>query len=111
MKRYCQMMEMPQDAEVLRKYKEIHANVWPIIKEGIKQVGILDMQIYMLGNKAFMIMDTTDDFDFVEDNARLMTLPRQREWEAFVAEYQGKDPNAASTEKWHLMEQVFGLNL
>mgnify|MGYP004449464259 CR=1 FL=1 len=110
MKRYCQMMEMPNDAQLLEKYREVHANVWPIIKEGIREVGILDMQIFMRGNVAFMIMDTTDDFDFVADTARLMTLPRQREWEAYVAEFQGKDPNADSTEKWQIMENIFLLN-
>ena len=47
------------------------------------------MQIYRLERRVFMIMDTTDDFDFVVDNARLATLPRQAEWEAYVARFQG----------------------
>ena len=110
MKRYCQILELPDDAALIEKYKEVHANVWPEIKAGIHEVGIIDMQIYIKGNMSFMIMDTTDDFDFVKDNARLMTLPRQREWEAYVAKFQGKDPNADSTDKWQLMDKAFGLN-
>ena len=51
-------------------------------------------------------MDTTDDFDFVKDNARLSTLPRQAEWEAYVARFQGCDPSMTSTQKWHLMEKI-----
>ena len=57
-----------------------------------------------------MIMDTDDDFDFVRDNARLATLPRQAEWEAYVSQLQGCDPEAKSTEKWQLMERIFKLD-
>ena len=74
---------------------------------GQHSVGILDMQIYRLGNRVFMICDTVDDFDFEKDNARLATLPRQAEWEAYVAKFQGADPNAPSTDKWQLMERIF----
>ena len=56
-----------------------------------------------------MIMDMVDDFDWEKDNARLATLPRQAEWEAYVARFQGCDPTAPSTEKWQLMEQIFKL--
>ena len=56
-----------------------------------------------------MIMDTVDDFDFEADNARLATLPRQAEWEAYVAQFQGCAPAAPSTAKWHLMERIFAL--
>ena len=109
MKRYCQTLELRDDPEMIDKYVEAHAHVWPEIQAGIREVGILDMQIYRRGNRLFMIMDTVDDFDFVKDNARLATLPRQAEWEAYVAQFQGCDPEAASTEKWQLMEQICGL--
>ncbi len=58
------------------------------------------MQIYRLERRVFMIMDTTDDFDFVKDNARLATLPRQADWEAYVARFQGCAPSMTSTQKW-----------
>ena len=109
MKRYCQTLELRDEPEMIEKYCEAHAHVWPEVQKGIREVGILDMQIYRRGNRLFMIMDTVDEFDFVKDNARLATLPRQAEWEAYVAQFQGCDPEASSTEKWQLMEQIFGL--
>lgn len=109
MKRYCQTLELVDDPALIEKYCEVHANVWPEIKEGIRSVGILDMQIYRLGTRLFMICDTEDWFDWVEDNARLATLPRQAEWEAYVAQFQGCDPDAPSTAKWQLMEKIFQL--
>ena len=110
MKRYCQTMELRDEPELIEKYCEAHSHVWPEIQAGIQSVGILDMQIYRLGNKLFMIVDTTDDFDWEKDNARLATLPRQAEWEAYVAQFQGCDPDASSTSKWHLMERIFKLD-
>ena len=95
---------------MIEKYCEAHAHVWPEIQAGIREVGILYMQIFRLGTRLFMIMDTVDDFDFVKDNARLATLPRQAEWEAYVARFQGCDPDAPSTDKWQLMERIFKLD-
>ena len=110
MKRYCQTLELRDDPELIAKYCEAHAHVWPEIQAGIREVGILDMQIFRRGNRLFMIMDTVDDFDFVADNARLAKLPRQAEWEAYVAQFQGCDPSAPSTDKWQLMEKIFELD-
>ncbi|MBQ3983095.1 MAG: L-rhamnose mutarotase [Bacteroidales bacterium] len=109
MKRYCQTLELANDEELIRKYVEVHAQVWPEVMAGQREVGILDMQIYRYQNRVFMICDTVDDFDWERDMARLATLPRQAEWEAYVAEYQGCDPSLPSASKWHLMEQIFHL--
>ena len=109
MKRYCQTLQLKDDPQLIADYIEAHRHVWPEIQAGIKEVGILDMQIYALGNSLFMIMDTTDEFDWERDNARLAGLPRQAEWEAYVAQCQGADPNAPSTDKWKLMERIFKL--
>lgn len=110
MKRYCQTLNLVDDPELIEKYCEAHAHVWPEIQEGIRSVGILDMQIYRLDTKLFMICDTVDDFDWEKDNARLARLPRQAEWEAYVAQFQGSRPDAPSTEKWHLMDKIFELD-
>lgn len=107
MKRYCQTLNLVDDEAMIAKYCEAHAHVWPEIKEGQRQVGILDMQIYRLGTTLFMICDTVDDFDWDRDMARLSSLPRQAEWEAYVSQFQGCSPEARSDEKWHLMERIF----
>lgn len=103
------MLELVDDDELIRKYVEVHAHVWPEIMAGQKEVGILDMQIYRYGNKVFMICDTVDEFDWERDMARLATLPRQAEWEAYVSRYQGCDPSTPSAAKWHLMDKIFQL--
>ena len=107
MKRYCQTLTLVEDEAMIAKYVEVHAHVWPEVIAGQREVGILDMQIYRRGRNLFMIMDTADDFDFERDMARLATLPRQAEWEAYVSLFQGCPANASSADKWQLMERIF----
>ena len=106
-KRYCQTLTLVDDDNMIAKYVEAHAHVWPEIIQGQREVGILDMQIYRKGRSLFMIMDVKDDFDFQKDMAKLATLPRQAEWEAYVSQFQGCSANARSDEKWQLMERIF----
>ena len=42
MKRYCQLLNLPNDEELIKGYIEEHAHVWPEIQAGIREVGILD---------------------------------------------------------------------
>lgn len=107
MKRYCQTLNLVNDEAMIAKYCEAHAHVWPEIIEGQRKVGILDMQIYRLGTTLFMICDTVDDFDWNRDMARLSTMPRQADWEAYVSQFQGCSQEARSDEKWHIMERIF----
>ena len=107
MKRYCQTLTLVDNPQMIEKYIEAHAHVWPEIIQGQREVGIVDMQIYRKDRSLFMIMDTKDDFDFKRDMARLATLPRQAEWEAYVSQFQGCSADARSDEKWQLMERIF----
>lgn len=109
MKRYCQTLELVDQPDLIEAYIREHSRVWPEVQNGIREVGILDMQIYAYGNKLFMIVDTVDDFDWIKDNERLSKLPRQAEWEAYMAGFQGSDPDAPSTDKWKLMTKIFEL--
>ena len=107
MKRYCQTLTLVDDEQLIERYVAVHQHVWPEVIAGQHEVGILQMQIYRHGRSLFMIMDTVDDFDFGRDMARLATLPRQSEWEAYVAQFQGCAASARSDEKWQPMEKIF----
>lgn len=104
-------MDLKNDPELIAKYKEAHdrLHAWPEILAGIREVGILEMELYILDNRLFMIVETPLDFDWDSAMARLATLPRQAEWEAFVARFQGCRADARSDEKWQPMERMFRL--
>ena len=107
MKRFCQTLTLKNDPELIKKYIEVHSHVWPEIIEGQHEVGIISMQIYAHGAVLFMIVDTCDSFEWNRDMSRLSTLPRQAEWEAYVSQFQGCDPNASSADKWQLIDKIF----
>ena len=111
-KRYVQFLEITDVPELIALYRKWHSPeyCWQEVRDGIRQVGILEMEIYILGNRLVMIVDTPSDFDWPSAMARLSTLPRQAEWEAFVAKFQGCAANARSDEKWQQMERMFRLS-
>ena len=110
-KRYCQTLDLVEDEELIRQYRELHSpeKHWKEIRDGIREVGILRMDIYISSNHLFMIVDVKEDFDWDESFARLSTLPRQQEWELLVAKFQKCRQDAASDEKWHRVERIFTL--
>jgi L-rhamnose mutarotase len=107
-KRYCKILELVDDPILIENYKKAHAlgAAWPEITRGIKEVGILDMEIYII---LFMIMDTVPDFDYEKAMSKLAALPRQAEWEARMSQFQRTSDEAAANEKWRLLERVYEL--
>lgn len=110
-KRYCQTLDLVDDPELIEEYKHWHSPEynWPEIPEGIKAVGILEMEIYILGNRLFMIVETPEDFDWNTAFGKLATMEKQAEWEEFVAKFQMVKPGQSSAEKWQLMDRIFCL--
>ena len=74
MKRYCQTLDLKEDEQLIKEYCYWHSpeHIWPEIPEGIRAVGILNMEIYRLGTRLFMIVETPDDFDWDAAFARLL---------------------------------------
>ncbi len=110
-KRYCQTMDLKDDPDLIAEYIKRHSEseAWPEIRAGIREVGILEMEIYILGNRLFMIVETPLDFDWETAMKRLATLPRQAEWENYMAMFQVCKEGSTSDEKWNMMQRMFYL--
>jgi len=110
-KRFCKSLELKNDPELIKAYKKVHAEgaAWPEITQGIREVGIIDMEIYIAGTRLFMIMDTAPEFDHEKAMAELAKKPRQQEWEAYVSRFQRSAADAIADEKWQLIERIFKL--
>jgi L-rhamnose mutarotase len=111
-KRYCKCLELQDDPALIKEYKKLHSMGagWPQITAGMREVGIVDMEIYISGTMLFMIMDTKADFDHEKAMAKLATLPRQAEWEALVSKYQKTRGDASAKEKWRLVERIYKMD-
>ena len=109
-KRYCQTLSLRNgDPEFIKAYRKTHSKeeIWAEVLEGIKSVGILEMEIYILGTTLFMIVETPLDFDWDSAMAKLATLPRQAEWEDYVARFQDCAFGDSSNDKWKMMDRIF----
>jgi len=110
-KRYYQTMELKNDPELIKEYVKRHSaeEFWSIIGEGIRSVGILDMEIFIFENKLFMIVEAPVDFDWDSAFAQLARKPKQAEWEDYMSIFQDCGEGLSSAEKWQLMDRIFHL--
>ena len=110
-KRYVQFLEISDNPALIEQYRKWHSEEynWQEVRDGIRAVGILEMEIYIFGSRLVMIVDAPADFQWEEAMNMLATLPRQAEWEAFVSQFQGCSADARSDEKWQPMERMFRL--
>jgi L-rhamnose mutarotase len=62
MKRYCLTLDLKNDPKLIAEYKKHHDNIWPEITKSIRDAGISDMEIYLLGARLFMIIEADESF-------------------------------------------------
>jgi L-rhamnose mutarotase len=111
MKRYVLTVDLKDDPRLIEEYKAHHRAVWPEVQESLHRVGIRAMDIYALGRRLTMVMDTADDFDLQKSfAAHIASDPRCAEWEALMKTFQEPPPGARPGEVWARMERVFELH-
>jgi L-rhamnose mutarotase len=110
MKRYCLALDLKNDEALIAAYEAYHKNVWPEILQSIKESGILQMEIYRISNRLFMIMETSDDFSLEEKAKMDASNKKVQEWEQLMWKYQQALPGSQPGEKWRLMNKIFTLN-
>ena len=108
-RRYCLTLDLKDDPKLIAEYKRYHQKIWPEITQSIKDAGIEDMEIYLLGTRMFMVMEVNGDFSFDVKAAADQLNPRVQEWEKLMWTFQKPLPEAKPGEKWLLMERIFKL--
>lgn len=110
-KRYVQRLDLKSDEEAIRIYRKLHSEEchWKEIRDGIRDVGILEMENYISDNHLVMVVEAPIDFDWDSSMAKLATLPRQLEWEELVGKFQNCSATDTSNEKWQMMNRMFYL--
>lgn len=109
MKRYCFALDLIDDAELISEYKKYHEKIWPEITKSIQSAGIENLEIYLTGNRLFMIMEVNESFSFERKTAMDSENPKVQEWERLMWKYQEGLPWAKKGEKWILMDKIYQL--
>jgi L-rhamnose mutarotase len=108
-RRYCLTLDLKDDPKLIAEYKRYHEQVWPEIAESIKDSGIRDMEIYLLGTRMFMVIEVDETFSFAAKGEADRQNPKVQEWENLMWKFQQALPQAKPGEKWMLMERIFKL--
>jgi len=108
-RRFCLTLDLKNDSQLIAEYKRYHEKIWLEITHSIKDSGIDDMEIYLLGTRMFMIMEVNESFSFGAKAAADRLNPKVQEWEKLMWTFQEPLPQAKPGEKWLLMERVFKL--
>ncbi len=109
MKRYVLTVDLTDDPAVIAAYREHHRRVWPEVLDSLRRSGIVNMDIYLLGKRAVMILETDGRDPERCFAAHVASGPRVSEWEALMQSIQQAPPGGDPGRWWAQMELVFSL--
>jgi len=109
MQKYCLTLDLKEDPNLIEEYIRLHQHVWPEISQSIKDAGIINLEIYNIGNRLMMLIEANSDFSF-EKKAKLdYQNLKVQEWETLMWKFQKALPGSKPGEKWILMDNIFEL--
>lgn len=109
MQKYCLALDLNNDQALITEYIEFHKNVWPEIAQSIKDAGIINLEIYNVGDRLFMIIEADKDFSFEKKSKLDAANLKVQEWETLMWKFQKSLPGSKPGEKWILMNKIFEL--
>src|SRR5439155_13650430 len=62
-KRFVVTLDLKDDPRAIEAYEAHHRAVWPEVLKSLRRIGVRSMDIYRLGRRLVMVMDTRDGFD------------------------------------------------
>ncbi|MHC4264526.1 MAG: L-rhamnose mutarotase [Planctomycetota bacterium] len=109
-KRICEARELVTDPNLLQKYKDLHAigMAWPEITKSIKDSGVLELEIYMIGNRTFEFNIVPLDFDWDAALDGSEPSEKEKEWGAIMGPIDKpfKDANGKQLDS-QVMERIY----
>ena len=112
MSRHCLFLDLIDDAELIAEYRRWHAPGGPpaAVNRSIRAAGILEMEIWQVGNRLAMIMETAPAFDACAKAHSDAADPQVQAWEKLMDRFQQRLACASPGEKWVAAERIFALS-
>jgi len=109
--RHLLALDLKDDAALIAEYEQHHRRIWPEIAGHLRRHGVTGMEIWRLGSRMVMVMETDDA---VYDAAAMALAtehdPKVREWEELMWRFQAPTPWTPAGRKWTGMEKIFDLS-
>ncbi len=101
-------LDLKDDPDLIDAYVAHHRAVWPEVQAHLRRHGVLEMQIYRLGTRLVMVVQTDDAvFDTERMQFATDTEPVLQRWEALMWTYQAPTPWTPEGRKWMPMKEIF----
>jgi len=110
MSRHVLTVDLRDDPKAIETYIAEHRRVWPEVISSLRRAGIREMEIFILGRRLVMVVDT-DGKDLrrcFEEHAA--SGARVVEWETMMKALQEPPPGADAGDFWTAMAPVFRLD-
>ena len=102
-------VDLKDDDAAIESYTAHHRRVWPEVLAGLREAGIRDMDIYLLGRRLVMVVESEGP-DFRRCFAAYFAShPKVTEWETLMRSILTPVPGAAPGDWWAPMDPVFSL--
>ena len=109
MRRYCLALDLKNDPALIAEYEQWHRKVCPENEKNILDSGVINLEIYRVSNRMFMILEVDESFTFERKAAMDAANPKVQEWEALMWKFQQALPGSKPGEKWLLMDSIYQL--
>ena len=108
--RHVMTLDLKDDPRGIAAYRRHHRQIWPEVRDSLRRVGVLRMDIYQLERRLVLVMDTKEGFDVKRSFAAHVASHRRcAEWEELMKTFQQAPPGARPGQLWTPMEGIFHL--
>lgn len=111
--RKCFAVDLHDDPALIERYREFHKPGGPpkAVTEAIRADDIRVLEIYLVGDRMFMIMEQGDNFDATAKAERDAENPDVTAWDDMMkTTYQKRLPFAPEGSTWIEMERIYSLD-
>lgn len=109
--RRCFAVDLHDDPELIARYRAWHAVGGPpvAVTQAIRADDVRELEIWLVGDRMFMIIEQGPDHDPVAKAARDAANPDVQAWDALMRTFQKSLPFAPG-QTWVEMEKIYALS-
>lgn len=110
--RMCFALDLKSEHALIEEYRRFHAPGGPpaAVTRALRKSGIESLQIYLCGNRLFMILEGGTDFSLAAKAQADADDPEVRRWEELMWRFQQPLPWSAPGQKWVPAEKIYDLS-
>jgi len=109
--RVCFALDLKDDPAVIEQYRRYHAPGGPpaAVTRALRASGIEVLEIYLCGNRLFMILEAGADFSLQTKAQADANDPEVQRWEELMWQFQRPLPWAKPGQKWVPAQKIYDL--